>query len=78
MLGDGTEPEEGSSEVLWRHTVRGDAIMTVRPPGGCNLFTDPGCELERPNKQFSEDTLKVSWSPRMLSCRHLAVIGRAG
>lgn len=59
VLGDGTEPEEGSSEVLWRHTVRGDAIMTVRPPGVCNLFLDPGCELERPNKQFSEDTLKA-------------------
>ena len=52
--------EDGDSAVLARHRVAGDAIMTVRRPGECNFFTQPGCEVARPNKHFSEKTLAVS------------------
>ena len=49
----------GVLQVLAQHTLRGDAMMTVRRPGECNYFADPGCELVRPNKQFTEKQLQV-------------------
>ncbi len=50
---------DGNGQLLAQHVVVGDAILTARQPGECNFFTDPGCELQRPNKQFPEKTLLV-------------------
>jgi hypothetical protein len=50
---------ETPSQVLARHTLNGDAMITVRRPGDCNFFTDPGCEVARPNKQFTEKQQQV-------------------
>jgi putative component of membrane protein insertase Oxa1/YidC/SpoIIIJ protein YidD len=46
-------------QVLARHRLSGTAMMTVRRPGDCNYFTDPGCDISRPNKQFSDTQLQV-------------------
>lgn len=56
-------------QVLARHRLSGTAMMTVRRPGDCNYFTDPGCDISRPNKQFSETQLQVRVPARNCSRR---------
>ena len=51
---------EGDGKPLTQREVRGDTLVTVRAPGDCNFFTQPGCTLPRPDKHFSEGTLKVA------------------
>ena len=55
--------------MLAQHRLSGDAMMTVRRPGDCNFFTDPGCDISRPNKHFSETQLQVR---KPAQCLHRA------
>jgi hypothetical protein len=56
-------------QVLAQHRLSGTAMMTVRRPGDCNFFTDPGCDISRPNKQFSETQLQARRPAENPHCR---------